>query len=185
MNELCKQYQETYGVTDISAELQEHANSCEACREFTERQQALKKALGEWKTPAFSDNFALEVMSKLTEYPCRRPSLTERIKDFFQSRISIPAPVSAICFGLLVLSLGLNLFFLSNNPPNGVQNGLLTDASTMLPTPTSVNMSNQAALKIPRELIGSGVFLLVPMVDFNPMSPAIQIPENQDEKDEI
>lgn len=185
MNELCQQFQEAYGVTDLSAELQEHANSCETCREFTQRQQALKEVLGEWKTPTFSDDCALEVMSKLTEYSCRRLGLKERIKEFFHTRLSIPAPVSAICFGLLVLSLGLNLFFLSKNPPTGGQNGLLTDASTMLPTPQPVNMSNQTTLKIPRELIGSGVFLLVPMVDFNPMSPAIQIPNNQEEKDEI
>ncbi len=184
MNELCRRYQESYGESTLPEELIRHGESCEECREFANRQQMLQQAMPAWRTPEFSSDFTLSVMSKLVENESRRRTFGDLLRELMQIRVTVPLPVGALAGILLLVSLWLNFAFWPQsqsellNRSTSVAEGNNQQHFAMNPsgsgTPAAIPFSNgtvtggwNGPLIVPREYLGAGAFLLVPILDPN------------------
>ncbi len=169
MDDLCRRYQESYGDPHMPEELIQHGKSCESCQEFQRKQESLEQALDEWKAPEFSEDFTLTVMARIAEAPERKRSLKEIFFELIQMRFSIPLPVGALASILFIASLLLNLFLWGKPTPVTVPPSHMNIASNgmeaaIVPQPNSIPTSYGNVI-LPREWLGSGAFLLVPIVD--------------------
>lgn len=186
MDELCRRYQESIGDSALPEELIRHGESCEACREFTRAQQTLQRSLPSWATPDFSPNFALSVMAQIAEERARRRTFSDLLHEMMQFRLSVPLPVGALASVLFIISLLLNYAFWPLNQ-DGISNRSqdlanymgaksLTANPAAVSTPVAMAVLNENAsgkgraiesFIVPREFLGAGAFLLVPIFDPN------------------
>ncbi|MEW6238608.1 MAG: hypothetical protein AB1656_24755 [Candidatus Omnitrophota bacterium] len=163
MDELCRRYQENCGDADMPEELANHGASCEKCLAFCQRQEALAKVLPSWKTPAFSEDFTLGVMSRLAEERAPR-RVRDWLRGLFSARLTAPVPAVALASLLLVASLGLNLFFWTNSGTD--KTNILIAPGGVSTIPNAIPASGPYSL-FPREWNAAGAFLLIPMVDID------------------
>ncbi|MBN2327244.1 MAG: hypothetical protein JXR73_08815 [Candidatus Omnitrophica bacterium] len=195
MNELCRRYQESYGGPEMPEELIRHGEECEACREFAQCQQALRQVMPRWKTPPFSADFALSVMSRLAEEDAKPRTFMDLLRELLHVRLTIPAPVGALASMLLMFSVALNFAFwlagqnlagqnLGQNADVHVAENYGADSFLNHPassTPAAVTAAHgnsaqmiDGSLIIPREYLGAGAFLLVPIFE-----PSLPVQEKQ------
>ncbi|RJP26586.1 MAG: hypothetical protein C4527_14690 [Candidatus Omnitrophota bacterium] len=168
MNELCQRYQESFGDQEMPQELALHASTCESCKEFAYRQEIMQQALPSWKSATPSPDFALSVMARLAENQHRRKSLRDLLAELFSFRVAIPLPVGALACILFIISLLVNLFFWTDNPPGGMNTNQAghVAVSPDMPTPPTLQAVNQNTY-LPRIWNGAGAFLLIPMTDLH------------------
>lgn len=166
MNEICRQYQESYGDPLLPESTREHASVCPACQEFTRRQQALEAKLPAWTPPDFSPDFTLAVMSRLAEEKQCPEGLGARLRHWFHFRLSVPLPAGALASLLLLISLGLNFFLWNREVTHPSIPPALTAAPEAAPTPAVI----QAGLPVSqprRDFYSTGAFLLIPLGNVN------------------
>jgi len=163
MEELCKRYQETLGESDVPPELAEHAARCAVCREFRQKHEALLSALPAWETPGFSADFTLTVMSRIAEETARRHIFRDLLRSLFSLRLPVPLPVGAAAVLLLIGSTLLNVFLW--NRGNDTQEKTIPGYHITRSTESSPAVKNAShdRLTVPREWLGSGGFLVIPL----------------------
>jgi len=161
MDLLCRQYQETWGDPSVPDEIVRHGAACPACREFRERQEAMRGVLSRWPTPEFSADFTLRVMSGIAEESGKRPSALALLADLFRTRLSIPLPVGAMAALLLIVSVFFNWWFWHEERTQGLNIPIIVQQPAANGSPLAPTYRNIA---IPREWLGSGIFLVVPPV---------------------
>ncbi len=177
MDELCRQFQESYGESDLSPELSEHSAQCAACAEFVRKQEALKTVLPAWETPEFADDFDLQVMARIAEEGNRQRSIWEVLKGLMQTRLAVPVPVGAVGALLMVCSLILNFNLWKEDGAGGNERGpqhiaIETPAYThnvsqgedVKPTPQVYVMESGTPFTLPPELLSAGAILVIPPV---------------------
>lgn len=202
MNQICRQYQESLGESTLSDELLRHIETCEQCQEFVRRQEAIHRILPAWKTPDFSPDFTLEVMSRIAEENKKGKTLIATLSDLFHARLSIPLPVGALASFVLFLSISLNFALWSNQPDTVLYSGQtrtgnqnLTSVSPTTSPPSEViqvdgdgtSQMFQGRFYVPQNLYGTGAFLLVPIIGPN-LAPETDTNGNQyrtNSKDDI
>ncbi|MBZ0257349.1 hypothetical protein K8I31_14870 [bacterium] len=187
MNDLCRQYRECYGETHVPPELAAHAEQCADCREFARKQEALSEMLPAWQSPEAAPDFALNVMARIAESQKGPQTLSQWFKHFFTMQLTVPLPAAAMASLLLVISLPMNVFFLSSQPETGLTGRQIAKA----PIEQSANVSNPShptipagqviqvnqtssnvpGLSLPPNLYGAGAFLLIPIVDPMALTP--------------
>ena len=191
MDDLCRRFQESWGEPDMPEDLAHHGESCKPCLEFVRCQVALQETLPAWQTPEFSADFELTVMSRIAEEGTKPPTVWDWIREAFQVRLSIPIPVGAVAGVVLIASLLLNAYLwqdkgqentLANIPKVAI--GATPTAGTGMPTPQVVSLDNQA-MTIPREWLGAGMFLLVPVPQQGFYYSDIHTTEENDRSGEI
>lgn len=165
MNELCRQTQESFGEPVLPVELARHLSSCEACQTFWRNEETLDTVLTEWRTPDFSRDFELAVMSRIAEETSRKTTLLEWLWESVRVRVSIPLPVGAMAAAVLVLSLALNLFFWSQTPGQTDLGGRYGITGTIRPVADGYPATGNGSVTIPREWLEAGAFLVIPPVE--------------------
>lgn len=196
MNEQCRRYQESLGEPALPEEFVRHGETCKSCRGFAQAQQALQRALPSWREPEFSADFALSVMSQLAEEGAKRRAFGDLLHELLHFRLSIPLPIGAMASLLLIISLSLNFAFWPQSLPeiqkapfqiaaNAGGKSLTSDSAAVF-TPKAIPAANEknsenenSAWIIPREFLGAGAFLLVPIIDGN---HPIAMPQNEIKK---
>src|SRR5690606_27610435 len=109
MEEQCRLVQENYGDESLSEEQQIHAHSCPVCQSFILRQHLMQNRLSSWKTPQFSPDFSLNVMSLIVEEQSRKPGFTGWLRKSFQHPMPVPMPLGVSVTSLLLASLMRNV----------------------------------------------------------------------------
>ena len=199
MDEYCRHYRESYGGADLPPELAAHAEECADCREFARKQEALCEMLPVWQAPEASPDFALNVMARIAENQKGPQTLNQWFRHFFAMNLTIPLPAAALASLLLVVSLPMNVFFLSNQPnvgftgqqianaPNEQSSNVSTEIQPTVPAGQVIHVNQQASgvpgLSLPPNLYGAGAFLLIPIVDplvLGQQSPETQAPNQSD-----
>jgi hypothetical protein len=184
VNEQCRCYQKSLGDPALTEDLIRHGETCEICRDFTQAQQALQRVLPFWREPEYSADFALSVMSQLAEEGSKRRTAGDLLSELFRFRLSIPLPVGVLAGFLLVISLSLNFAFwpqsqpgihnlpfqvadiANGNSPMGNSAAAYTPAVIPVAEEKTTEFANGAWI-VPREFLGAGAFLLVPIFDAN------------------
>ncbi|MFB3787766.1 MAG: hypothetical protein ACE15F_15510 [bacterium] len=180
MNKICRQYQESYGEPLLPESTREHASVCPACQEFTRRQQALEAKLPAWTPPDFSPDFTLAVMSRLAEEKQHPEGLGARLRHWIHIRIPVPLPAGALASLVLLISLGLNMFFWSREQAGPRDTPAVAQIPEAFPTPVVMQTSFPASWPR-RDFFSTGAFLLIPLGDVHfPMDSgeALSIPGN-------
>jgi len=174
---ICEEVRETIEETfprsqaDLAgvAQVWDHFQECEACREFGERLVALNQSLDGWKSPIPSKGLQGRIMAGIAQIERDRSNrakqypFAETLRGLFLYRFQVPAAGAFAAIFLLILSVAFNFHQMRN------------EGGTTASVVSAEEVSDQGSVPLAGPIQGV-VHSVAPTISAPPAAP-IQIPD--------